>query len=482
MTYEYRTPPFGHQRKEFESHWYDESRAVFWEQGCGKSKLQADTMARLYQEGLINGCLVLAPNGVHRNWVVEELPKHLPMSVLERTGMHVYETKKARNKGHREELDALWKHDGLIVLAMSYDAIMTDLGKQAAWLILRDRDCLYVADESARIKTPKAKRTIRVVASAKYAKYRRVLTGTPVANSPFDVYSQLRFLKEDFWKDHGIGSFPGFKTRFGVWEKQVRNNGAVYDELISYRDLDVLKRIVDSVSTRVTKDEVLDLPPQIYTKRYYVLEPEQRRLYDELVDEFMTFLNSGEIVTAPLAIVRLLRLQQICCGYLPPDGEGQDLVEICPRNPRLSLLKELLEDVPHKAIVWGRFRRDIDLITHHLGDSAVRYDGSVDSEGRADAIERFQRGDAQFFVANPQVAGEGLTLTAARSVFYYSNSFKLTERLQSEARPHRIGQEYPVNYTDIIAQDTVDGHIVSALASKMDVASRITGDTVREWL
>lgn len=482
MDYQFRTKPFRHQLEEFEGHKDDVIRAIFWEQGTGKSKLEVDNAAYLYEQGKINGVLVVAPNGVHRNWVVEEFPKHLPEHIWNRTRLHCYQTSKANTKWHQDELKKLWKHDGLIVMAMSYDAVMTEKGRAAAWAMLRDRAVLYILDESARIKTPGAKRTKRVVASGKYAKYRRILTGTPVSNSPFDVYSQLKFLDEDFWKKYGIGTFEGFKTQFGVWERQERRDGRGYNELLGYKHLDQLKAMVDTVSTRLTKEDVLDLPPKLYSKRFFDLEPKQRRLYDELRDEFITFLDSGEMVSASLAIVRLLRLQQVCCGYLPPDGEDEPVQDICFPNPRLSLLKELAEDIPHQVIIWARFKRDIDLICDALGREAVRYDGLVDDDGRAEAIDRFQKGDARFFVANAQAAGEGLTLTAARTVIYYSNSFKLTERLQSEDRAHRIGQEHPVNYIDLIAYNTVDLHIVNALASKLDIASKITGDRVREWL
>ena len=482
IDYQYKVEPFAHQREEIEGHWQDESRAIFWEQGTGKSKLEIDNAAMLYQRGEINGMLIVAPNGVHRNWVDKEIPEHMPGWIVKQMRRHIFQTKKAKTKWHEQALRDLWKHCGFIVLAMSYDAMMTDKGKAAAWLMMRDRNTLYVLDESARIKTPGAKRTKRVVASGKYAKYRRILTGTPVANSPFDVYSQLLFVDPEIWKREGISNYQGFKTTFGIWEKRYTQNNAEFDELLGYKNMDWLKQIVDSVSTRLTKEDVLDLPPKLYSKRFFDLDPKQRKMYDEIVNDFMTILDSGEMVSASLAIVRLLRLQQIACGYVPPDGEDEPVQDICEKNPRLELLKEICEDLPHPAIIWGKYKRDIQLITDHLGKDAVRYDGSTGDDERAEAIKRFQNGDVQFFVGNAQAAGEGLTLTAAQTVIYYSNSFKLTERLQSEDRAHRIGQEHPVNYIDLIGYDTIDIHIVKALASKFDVASQITGDTVREWL
>ena len=484
MDYQFRTKPFDHQFEEFMAHAEDIARATFWEQGTGKSKLTIDTLAYLYQQERIEAMLVLAPNGVHRNWVEEEIPKHLPEELLANTRMHTYQTPKCKTKWHQKALRDLWKHKGLIVLAMSYDAIMTDGGRAACWAILKDRKCFYVIDESARIKTPGAKRTKRVIASAKYATYRRALTGTPVTNSPFDVYTQLLFVDPGIWKRHGINTFLGFKTTFGIWQKRMIANGS-FDELVEYQHLNHLKEIVDSISSRVTKDEVLDLPERLYSKRTFDLDPKQRRLYDDLATEYMTFLETGEVVTAALAIVRMTRFQQIVCGYLPADGEDEPLVDICKVNPRLSLLKEICEDLEHPTIIFARYTRDVDLIMALLGSGAVRYDGQVNFDDRAIALDRFQKGigePAKFFVAKASVAGEGLNLTKARTVIYYSNTFKLDERLQSEARPHRIGQEHPVHYIDIVANGTIDRHISRALASHLDIASKITGDELRNWI
>jgi len=203
-------------------------------------------------------------------------------------------------------------------------------------------------------------------------------------------------------------------------------------------------------------------------------------VYKEIKDEALTFLATGEMLTAPLAIVRMLRLQQVTCNYLPT--ETGDYLDLAPNNPRLRCLETLLEEVTHGCIIWARFRRDIDLICEMLGDKCVRYDGAVKDDARAQAKQRFQSGGAQFFVGNPAAAGMGLTLTAARTVVYYNNDFRLATRLQSEDRAHRIGQEHPVEYVDIMAPNTIDGHIVRALRNKVNIASVVTGDNLKEWI
>jgi SNF2 family DNA or RNA helicase len=492
MNYEFKTKPFSHQLTTFEETWHLPWHAVFWEQGTGKTKLIIDTAAKLYMEDEIDALVILAPEGVHRNWITDEIPIHMPDSVAEQARTFFYQSGRSGTKWHKAECEAVKKHDGLAVLAMTYDAAKTK--KRKDWIggheflknFLTSRRAMLVLDEATRIKSPSAGITKiavgfgRAKGLAGLAEYRRILTGTPVANGPFDVFSIFKFLSRDFWADRGFSSFHSFKTYFGIFRTMQNREGRQWEQLLDYRNVEELEATIGPHSSRVTKDEVLDLPPKLYQKRYFDLSPEQERAYRDIREEFMLWLESGEMITAPLAITRLLRLHQITSGYIPHD-EGEE-VHLFSQNPRLKLLEQICEDTTGKAIIWARFRRDIDQICEMLGDSAVRYDGGVSADDRARAISDFQQGGARWFVANPQAAGEGLTLHAATTVIYYNNSFKLTERLQSEDRAHRIGQEHPVTYIDIIAPGTVDEHIVKALREKQEIARVVLGDQIKEWL
>jgi SNF2 family DNA or RNA helicase len=490
LTYQYKTKPFKHQEDIFQEHKETKSWGVLWEQGCGKTKPMIDTASYLFLDGKIDAMLVVAPNGVHRNWLTDEIPTHMPDNVLAKSKMFMYQSGKAATKKHKSGLEEILKHKGLAVLTISYNGFMTKAGKDFVWKFLRNRRCFYVLDESHYIKAPAAKRTKSIVASAKYAPYRRILTGTPVAQGPFDVYSQIKFLDEFFWHDRHLGSFAAFKQHFGVWitakevqEKQGYDPG--YDQLVGYKNIEKLNEHLSKISHRLTKEDAgLNLPPKLYSKRYFDLLAPQQKAYDELVEEFITELGDGTFVEASLAIVRLLRLQQITCGYVGT-GEENKVIKFDGPNPRLDLLEEIVEPIPHKTIIWARYTQDIDQILEMLkkiGRKPVRYDGSVSSEDRAKAKEAFQNGDATDFVGNPQAGSTGLTLHRAKTVIYYSNSFKLVDRLQSEDRAHRIGQDTSVQYIDLIANNSVDHHIVSALRGKFDIANQITGDRLKEWL
>lgn len=483
---DFKTKPFDHQGVEFDQHWDTPHRAVFWEQGTGKTWEIINQAAQLYSEGRIDALVVVAPNGVHANWVTDEIPEHMPDVVAESMRCMIWWTRKQATKQHAQEADILLKHRGLAVLVMAYDSVMTETGRKFLKKFLEKREAFYILDEAARIKTPGSARTKRIVASGRWATRKRVLTGTPVANNPFDVYSLFKFLDPEFWHPLGIQTFDGFKASFGLWRINTeRRDGRSYPELLGFRDMPRLRRFIEPHMTRVTKDQVLDLPPKLYKKRPFELSKEQRRLYNQLKDEYMADLCTGELVTAPLAMVRLLRMQQVTCGYLPTESDDEPLHRIPGGNPRLEAMMEEIDELEHKAIVFARFRLDIEGICEELkrkGIEHVRYDGSVKDDARQDAKVAFQKGSAQIFVANPQVAGEGLTLHAARSVFYYSQGWKFDERKQSEDRAHRIGQEHPVLYTDVMAINSVDQRIVQRLRLKQDFSDSVLGDDPKEWL
>lgn len=492
--YKFKTKPFDHQLELFERTKDESSYAVLWEQGCGKTKPIIDITTYLFLGSNIDGLLVVAPGGVERNWMTDEVPTHMPDEALRRTKMMAWRTKSAKAKYHQREFDALVKHDGLAVLCISYDAFMTELGKKAVWRFLRRRRCMYVLDESDDIKTPAAKRTRSICASGKYAPYRRILTGTP-ADKPFDIYSQFRFLDAGIWKSRNMENFYAFKQHYGVWytrqEAQLDlGYDPGYDRLVEYKNLPELTGIIADRSSRLLKTDVLDLPDKLYTKRYFSMTPKQQALYDELRKNLVLELEDGRMVDGELAITNLLRLQQIACGYMVTDDEAEPVAMCDKKNPRLDATVELLEKGGHQAIVWARFRYDIDQLMDRLGDRACRYDGALDDDACERSKDEFRAGDRQFFIANAQKGARGLTLNCAKTVVYYSNTFRLRDRLQSEDRPHRIGQGgadhgehgHGVLYVDMVAQGTVDEKIIAALRGKFDIAAQLTGDRLREWI
>ena len=476
MNFEFKTKPYEHQLWNFKNHSGDDAHGLFWEQGTGKSWEAIQHAARLYAEGGITGVIVIAPNGVHDNWDTDELPAHCPIPYLS----HAWSSARASTKTHAAAVARVIKFPRLAFLLMSYHNFMTKMGRKACDQFVASRRVLLILDESQRIKSPNAKRTKSICSFARKCDLVRIASGTPVTRAPFDVYPQMRALDWDFWKPHGFGSFLPFKTYFGIWEDRVNaSTGQRFKTCVSYRNIEKLTEIIQSVTHRVLKSEALDLPSKVYHKRYFEMSPKQKKIYGELRDQMLTWLDSGEMVTAPLMIVRMLRLQQISSGYLPHDD--RENVTYLDENPRLNLLTDMLEDLPH-AIIFARFRHDIDQICGKLGSNAVRYDGSVSQEERKANKAAFQEGRVPYFVGNTAACSTGLTLHRTNTVIYYTNSFDLEHRMQSEDRIHRIGQHETCNYYDLICKGTLDGYITKSLREKKNVASTVIGDEIKEWI
>lgn len=478
--------PFSHQKQHLEAHLQEKSWGLLWEQGTAKTKPIIDTAALLYSQGKIDGLLVVAPPGVERNWNTDEIPKHLPAEFALDVRVQVFKTAKKGTAAHKRAMNSLFTHDGLSVLLISYNGFMTKEGKALVWKFLQNRKVLYVLDEAHNIKSPNAKRTKSIVASSKYAKYRRILTGTPVSIGPFDLYSQIKFLDEWFWKNKGVHGTVEFRNLFGRWFtaaecRQLHGYDPGFDKLIEYQNLDKLSAWIGEITDRVLKDDVLDLPPKLYQKRYFEMSREQKAAYDQLEDELM--LEIGDtLISAELPIVKLLRLQQVTCNYVPI-GEDEPVHMFSSKNPRMGAMEQIRDETNNPGIIWARFREDINQIMDLLGDSAVRYDGSVDDDQAERNKLAFQKGDVQWFVGNAQKGGSGLTLTQAKTMVYYSNSFRLIDRLQSEDRAHRGGMdEHPVNYIDIMSDSPIDEHIVKNLRNKRAVSAEILEDELKEWI
>ncbi len=477
--FSFKTEPYDFQRKIWNESRDTEGYALFLEMGCGKTKITLDTAAWLYQRGEIDALVVVAPNGVHTAWTADEVPVHMPehITVVDMT----WYTAKKNHVSTKQRLEEILDNDCLSVFVISYDAVMTEEGAKALKAVLTKRKCLYVLDESGRIKTPGAKRTKRILASAKYAKYRRILTGTPVDNSPFDVYTQVKFICPEIWQEMGIPNFGAFKTRYGIWQQRKTGNRQ-FPSLVRYINLPELHEIVDGVGSRLLKHEVLDLPPKVYEKFYFDLDAKQRKAYNEMDKQFRAWLEGdGKVATADLVLTRMLRLAQISCGFIKDDDEE---VVAVGNNVRLRALQQVLGDISGHVIIWCRWSWELDEVRKVLGEkNAVYYDGRTKDEERAGAIQRFQReGSTQYFVAKASAAGEGLTLHRAKTVIYMSNTWSLRERLQSEDRAHRAGMDdEPVVYIDIVARDTYDEKVLQALRMKRDTAAIITGDQLTPW-
>jgi len=477
MDYKFKTEPYEHQLTALGASHKKENFALFMEMGTGKSKVLIDNIAMLYDRGKINAALIVSPKGVYHNWERQELPIHMPEHVLYQTIMW----SPAETKKQQVELKKLFIHnEDLVIFLMNIEAFSTKKGVRIAERFLLAHSALMAIDESTTIKSPTASRTKNVLKLRVLAKYRRILTGAPVTKSPLDLYTQCFFLDPDFLD---FSSYYAFKNRYAIMID--RNVGThSFKHVMGYRRLDELNGKLNNFSYRVLKEDCLDLPEKVYMKRIITLTPEQKKMYSEM-KKFALAELEGKKTTATSALAQLVRLHQIICGHLTTDdGEIHTL-----KNNRIKELLDILEEVDGKVIIWAVYRHDIKEITNVLseryGANAVEsFFGDTLDRDRQDIIDRFQdrESDLRFFVGNPKTGGYGLTLTASHTVIYYSNSYDLEIRLQSEDRAHRISQDKKVTYIDLITEGTVDELIVKNLRSKINLATKILGEDLKKWL
>jgi SNF2 family DNA or RNA helicase len=477
MHYKFKTKPFAHQLKALEMSWDKKVFAYFMEMGTGKSKVLIDNMSILYDKGHINGALIIAPKGVYKNWFDSEIPTHMPDHIEKK--MVLWESSAGKSK--EKELNTLFKSSyDLHILIMNVEALSTKKGKQFAEKFLSCHKTLMAIDESTTIKNPSAIRTKTIINLGDKVSYKRILTGSPVTKSPLDLFTQCYFL--DPWLlDHQ--SFYTFKTRYAI-TKQINVSGRMVQIVVGYRNLPELSEKLKPFSHRVLKDDCLDLPPKTYMKRTIQLTEEQKKVYKQMKEIALATLN-GKLTTTHNVITQLMRLHQITCGHFKSDdGQTQKIA-----NNRLDELMDVLSEMEGKAVIWAHYRYDIEsiveAITKEYGEkSVVTYYGDTSTEDRQKAIKLIQdpKSEVRFIVGTPQTGGYGITLTGASTMIYYSNGYDLEKRQQSEARIDRIGQEKPMTYIDIIAEGTVDEKIVKALRTKVDIATQIMGEELKEWI
>ena len=477
--YKFKTKPYAHQLEALEKSWAAETYALFMEMGTGKSKVLVDNIAVLYDKGAIRGALIVAPKGVYKNWDEIEFPVHLPDHV-EHTKV-LWEPNITKKK--QAELDTLFDgKEDLKILIMNIEAFSTSKGLDFAYSFLNIflKRALFGIDESTTIKNPTAKRTKNILKIGELAKYRRILTGSPVTKSPLDLYTQCKFLDPYHLNED---SYYAFRARYSNMVK--RNFGGRSVQLVvSYRRLDELSKKLEKFSYRILKEDCLDLPPKVFTKRIVDLSDEQKKMYLTMKNEAIAE-QDGKVMSSMSALTTLLRLHQITCGTFKADDGTLTPI----KNNRITALMDCLEETDGKVIIWATYREDIKTIVESLkkaygDDSTVEYHGGVDSTLRQKQIALFQQknGPARYFVGNPSTGGYGITLTAANTVIYYSNSYDLEKRLQSEDRAHRIGQTGSVTYVDLVAEKTIDERIIKSLRSKINIANEIMGEDISTWI
>lgn len=455
---------WSHQKQAVENTKLRNAYGLFFEMGCGKSAAAVHILRqKCNQDKRALRTLIVTPLITLHNWVNEiEINSKFTKKDI------------AILAGSEKDRLSIFAQDKKIFL-VNYEALVVMPKLMEA--IFKWAPELLIFDESHKIKDIKSKRTKMAAKLADQAKYKLILTGSPVLNSPMDLFGQFRVLLGGFPSGYGVDkNFFNFRARF-FYDKNANMNKQNYfpDWQIKPGALKELNKIVAMHSMRVTKEDVLDLPEFVEQNVYVEMLPEQRRHYNEMREEFITFIGDKACV-ADLAIVKALRLQQIVSGYIPT---SKDSINKFKSTPRQIALRELLEElVPnHKVIVWATFKENYAQIIQVCNELEIKY---VEVHGEINNTEKFNNVDAfsndpsvRVFIGHPGSGGIGINLTCATYNISFSRNFSLEHFLQSRSRSHRGGQTQKVTWINLVTKDTIDEIILKALDSKEEMGDKL---------
>jgi len=543
--FQYKTEPYNHQIDCFYK-LYDKSfGSLFMEMGTGKSKTAIDMVSNLYIEGKINAVLLIAPNTVHSQWAKEQIPEHSSVPYM----IKVWKGS-SRSKGYEKTLDKFFETDYKCLkwFCVNVEAFSTEKQIERFRSFVKEHKTAIILDEATTIKNPSANRTFnitynlgrvikkgkKIVASIPYSKYRYILTGTMVTNSPYDLWSMFEFLSQDYFDMN----YYAFKNRYGIertdvvkdtnikykrpvsiqemkWirklyedrntieyisvETGVTENNIKYilnnpNLTLPYKHLEELKSKIEKYSYIVRKKDCLDLPEKVYEKLTVELSAQQKKIYKQLEKDYIAqYEDKALSVQNKLSL--LLRLAQVTGGFFPysfdteEDGEMIAKKGVVPigKSVKLEALKRDIEETDERLIIFSTFTAEIQMLikelTKHFPNKRVEaYYGKTSSHKRAIIKEDFKVGDIDILVGNTSCAGVGLNLQKAHLVYYYSNNYSLYYREQSEDRVHRIGQTETCVYKDIIAVGTIDEKIHKSLKEKKNLLEYFREHSVSDFI
>lgn len=516
----YKTKPYEHQKRAYDFAHDKESFAWFMEMGTGKTKTAIDTAANWYKEGIIDAVLVIAPNGVHTQWGKEQVPLHCSVdftSVIFKSGGN----KTLQNALHSIIYDVEPKLKFLMVNveAFSYPTYLS-----LFQTFIKNWRTFVIIDEATAIKNPDAKRTMNIIRGLSVCKYRgksviscvplsvkrAILTGTPITNSPFDLWAMFEFLKPSYFNR----TYYSFKAHYGLEKKVDMWQGAVQrsvtmplkpeeimeirlaagddyyaicakyglkesdvqyikehtDCTVPYKYLDELKELIAPSAFFVSKDECLDLEPKIYKRRIILMCEEQQRLYDELEKVYITEFKDQE-VSVLNKVVLYTRLSQICGGFLPYEDEetGEKHATSIGKNPKAEALMEELQLCDYPCIVVTRFTAEALYLHEEISKKFSSLNIGLyigPKKEPKDVLEQFKAGYIHILIANERMISKGHNLQNAHNVFFFSNSYSLEDREQTEDRIHRNGQTEKCVYMDLIMLGSMDMKVYAALKAK----------------
>lgn len=435
---------------------------LLFEMGCGKTLTAIAIAGAGYQMGKVERLLIVAPTSVVAVWP-KELQEYAKFK-------YTCKTLLGEKKQRIKQIDDLLKFPfkALKVAVINYESTW----RPEILEKLKEFDAdMVIADESQRIKTYDAAQSKAMHELGDQARYKLILSGTPVQTAAIDIWSQYRFLDKTVFGDN----FFKFRGRYAIM------GGYGNKKIVGYKDLEGLIKKEHSIAFRVTKDEALDLPEQTFETRKIQFSQKEKNMYERIKKDSYAELDGGGHITATTVLTRLLRLQQLAGGFLvQDDAQKPQLVS----RAKLDALADIIEDYVigsgKKLVIFARFIAEVKAIMELAGKvlpkelKQVAIYGDIKKEDRGGIVKQFQEDpNTVLFIGQIDTAGTGITLTAADTCVYYSKNFNYATYSQSLSRIHRIGQRNCCTYIDLEIEGTIDELISKALSRKEDMAKTV---------
>lgn len=441
--------------------------ALLHDCGTGKTLTTIQILRHTFaRHGHILSTLVLFPVIVVHNWKEEiakfsKIPESRILPLVGATKKRVKLLQEYQDK-FGDEFIAVTNYESLVSSKVFYDELLY-------W-----NPACMVIDESQRIKSYKSKRTKLVTQLADKSLYRYILTGTPILNSPMDIFAQYRAL--DGGRTFGHNFFE-FRARY-FYDENAKMPAHVHFPkwVIKPESYHEMQDLIYSKATRAVKSECLDLPPLVKQKIYVEMPPAVKKAYKSMVDNFVALID-GKVVTAEIALTKSLRMLQMVNGFV----KDEDGVESSVESPKRAALKELLQDLKDhsKVLVWCAFKENYEQVRKVCDELKIKYveaHGGISNSCKYAAVDSFNNDNSVgVFIGHPGSLGVGINLVSASYSIYFSRTFNLEHDLQSEARNYRGGSEIHAKITriDLITKDSIDEAVMEALEGKVSVSDKL---------
>lgn len=474
MQYDFRLPPYKHQWKEFKRHRKDRARALLWQMRSGKTKECIDTACYWFKKGWIDGVLIFAPNGVHQNWTDVELEKHHWETIPFRQVS--WSTEAAKNSKWREKFQKSLDSKKLFWFSVNSESIK--YAKKYIGRFCRGRRFLFLVDESDDFGIPKSERTKVARAIAPRAQGVRIMSGTPVENSPLHAWSQYELLERGAL---GYKEYEPFKRHFAEYER-ARNRNRHYERLVGYRHLKELRQKMSEWSSVVLREDCDDMPDLIMDRRIICLTEEQHKIYRQLHKQFEIEVGDG-IVNIGINTSRMMKLQQVLSGFII--DEAQVIHTIPGGNPKAEAFMQDLDLIRGKLVVWCQFRQDVRFLTKMMADKKIEfaeYHGGISNRDKRIARDRFLHDKRlKVLIGNARAGGRGTDFSSAKDLIWYSHTFDAKVRKQGLERCTKVGA-HDVGVSDYVVPNSVESYILECVEKKVSIAAMLAGRGMKKLL